>query len=547
MKTVPSEPAPDHPAPDHPAPDHPAPDRSAPDQRAPRGHDHHTSAPSEAAPASRWSRRRFLAASGSAGAAAAGLAAIGYATYRPGQSLAGARLSPARPAGVQSFVSRPDLTPPAVRFGQAPAASDRSFFMAPGPGGGQAGLMIVDAQGELVWFSPGSSGPRVMDFRTQVYRGQTVLTWWEGTVTAAGYGRGQGVIADTSYRRLATVRAGHGLEADLHEFLLTPEGTAFITAYRTAPADLSALGGPARGFVLAGVAQEIDVATGRVLFEWDSLDHVPVTETRRQFSGGTQASPFDYFHINSIAPAPGGHVLISARHTWTVYQLSRATGRIAWRLGGVQSDFAMGPGTRFFWQHDARPRGDGLVSLFDDGASPAEEKQSRGLVLQVDTTAMRATVARQYVHPGPLLAGAMGNVQFLPDGRVFVGWGTEPYFSEFTGDGRLLVDGRLPAGNESYRAFADQWSARPATRPDVAAVSDPFGGMIVYASWNGATGVHSWQVLTGASPARLRPAALVPRDGFETGARIARAPYAAASALDENGAELARSAPITPQ
>ncbi len=474
--------------------------------------------------------------------AAAGLAAIGYASYRPGQAVVPPGMTRPTPAGVQSFVSRPDLSPPAVRFGRPPAVSDRSFFMAAGPGGGQPGLMIVDAQGELAWFSPGPPGQRVMDFRTQVYRGQAVLTWWEGTVTATGYGMGHGVIADTSYRRLATVHAGHGLEADLHEFLLTPEGTAFITAYRTAPADLSALGGPARGFVLAGVAQEIDVATGQVLFEWDSLDHVPVTQTRRQFSGGTRTRPFDYFHINSIAPAPGGHVLISARHTWTVYQLSRATGKIAWRLGGAHSDFTMGPGTRFYWQHDARPRGNGIVSLFDDGASPAEEKQSRGLVLHVDTTAMRATVARQYVHPGPLLAGAMGNVQFLPDGRVFVGWGTEPYFSEFSEDGRLLVDGRLPAGNESYRAFADQWSGQPAQRPDAAAVAGPFGGMNVYASWNGATRVHRWQVLAGATPSRLRPVTVVPRSGFETRARVGRAVCAAVAALGADGTELGRSA-----
>ena len=493
-------------------------------------------------PAPRWSRRRFLGTAGAGGAAAAGLAAIGYASYRPGRALPVPGVAQASAAGVQSFVSRPDLSPPAVEFGHPPAAADRSFFMAAGPGGAQPGLMIVDARGELVWFSPGPHGKRVMDFRTQSYRGQTVLTWWEGTVTLTGYGMGQGVIAETSYGRLHTVHAGHGLQADLHEFLLTPQGTAFLTAYRTAPADLSALGGPARGYVLAGVAQEIDVATGSVLFEWDSLDHVPVTETRRAFSGGTQDSPFDYFHINSIAPAPGGGVLISSRHTCTIYLLSRATGRIIWRLGGPRSSFAMGPGTRFYWQHDARPRGDGTVSLFDDGASPAEEKQSRGLVLSLDTAAMRATVARQYVHPAALLSGAMGNVQYLPDGRVFVGWGTEPYFSEFGADGRLLVDGRLPAGNESYRAFAGQWSGRPLRPPDVAAAGDPYGGMTVYASWNGATGVRAWQVLAGASPGRLLPVAVVPRDGFETRARVGRAAYAAVSALDENGTELARSA-----
>ena len=325
--------------------------------------------------------------------------------------------------------------------------------------------MICDYNGGLVWFSPSTAQTTKLDFNTQTYRGRPVLTWYEGPVIN-GHGEGMAVIADTSYRRIHTVSAGSGLKADLHEFVITPQDTALITAYRPVSADLSALGGPASGQVLAGVAQEIDIATGRVLFEWDSLDHVGVTESYKALDGaGTDANPFDYFHINSIAIAPDGDLIISARNTWAVYKITRPGGAIAWRLGGRKSSFAMGPGTRFYWQHDARPHGDSSLSLFDDGAIPQEERQSRGIFLDLDTATMRATLARQYVHPAPLLARAMGNTQLLPHGNVLVGWGTEPYFSEFTHDGQLVRNGRLPANDPSYRVFVQGWSGVPRRAP----------------------------------------------------------------------------------
>ncbi len=57
---------------------------------------------------------------------------------------------------------------------------------------------------------------------------------------------------------------------------------------------------------------EIDIASRQVLFEWDSIDHVPVTDTYVPFSGGTTAAPFDYLHINLIAVAEDGGLVVSA-------------------------------------------------------------------------------------------------------------------------------------------------------------------------------------------------------------------------------------------
>jgi Arylsulfotransferase (ASST) len=491
-------------------------------------------------------RRGFIGGvAGSAGLALAGCAASSSGSKSP----AGARTAVAHE--VQRFVSRPDLTPPVVSVtGSVPESVPGYIFIAPnGPGPAQSGGMILSVNGDLIWFSPGSGATERMDLNAQVYRGQHVLTWFQGPVTAAGIGEGAAVIASSDYRQQQVVNAANGLKVDLHEFALTPEGTALITAYRLRPADLSAVGGPANGYVLSGVAQEIDVATGALLFEWDSLDHVPVTDSYEKFVGGTKTKPFDYFHINSIAVDTDGDLLISSRNTWTVYKVSRPSGQVAWRLGGKQSSFTMGPGARFYWQHYARPVTTSVLSIFDDGAAPAEETKSRAIVLDLDTSTMQATLAREYVHPEigggkEVLAGYMGSAQVLPDSSMFVGWGSVARFSLFNAAGHVILDGVMPANYPSYRAFLQDWTARPAEAPAVVA-RPRTGGATVYASWNGATEVATWQVLAGTSPDNLSLAASAPRSGFETAISVDSAgPYFAAVPCDLPGRELSRSATV---
>lgn len=375
--------------------------------------------------------------------------------------------------------------------------------------------MITDRRGRVVWFHPGIDADHaLMDLQVQTYRGEPVLTWWEGKVVH-GTGRGIAYMADSSYRRISSIRAGNGLTVDLHELNLTPRGTALITAYRPTETDLSAVGGPKRGKVYACQAQEVDIATGKVVFSWDSLDHVPVGDTYQKFSEGSGA-PFDYFHINSVSLMPDGDLLISARNTWALYKVSRSTGEVIWRINGKHSDFEMATGTGFYWQHDSRALSASRLTVFDDGASPAEEKQSRGLFLDIDTTNRRVTLAHAYEHPAGLLAQNQGSVQLLPDGQVVIGWGNQPYFSQFTAAGELVLDARFPLDIQSYRACSFPWTGRPKDVPAVVVEPDTTGGATVYVSWNGATEVDHWEVLTGKSDSLLRPVARASWAGLET-------------------------------
>ena len=506
-----------------------------------------------------WTRRRVLRRGGAAaaGVAGVGLAGIaGYAWPHPGSS-GGARPAAGHPAAgdyadVGYFVTRSDLHPPVVTVtrgaGADVAVQPPYFFIAPrgylASSVGQSGLMIVDRDGRLVWFGQPLGGTP-LNFTSQEYRGQPVLTWSGGYVNAEGITYGTSYIADSSYRVIATVKAGHGAETDLHEFNLTPQGTALITAHRQVSADLTSLGGPAKGSVMESVAQEINVATGAVLFEWNSLDHVPLAESRQPLAGGTAKTPYDYFHINSIALAPDGDLLISSRNTWTIYKVARPGGAILWRLGGKKSDFEAGPGAAFSWQHDVRMPAPDLLTVFDNGSSPPEETRSRALVLDVDTTAMRVTLRQAYTHPAGLLADNQGSVQLLPDGRVFVGWGAQPYFSEFSAGGELLLDGELPVNDQSYRAFTFNWSGQPSGKPAVVVRRNPARGSAVYVSWNGATDVQTWTVLAGHNPSALAAVGSQQRAGFETMISVnSQGPYFAVTAHDSSGQQLGRSATV---
>jgi len=355
--------------------------------------------------------------------------------------------------------------------------------------------MIIDDSGQLVWFGKDRSA---RDFKMQYYRGRPVLTWWEGKVVQ-GHGVGEYVIFDGSYRESARVRAGNGFRAHLHEFLITAQDTALLTAYDAVRMDLSAVGGPEDGAVWDGIAQEVDIETGEVLFEWHSLEHVGIEESYVEPPDNPEY-PYDYFHINSIDVDHNNDLLVCARNTWTVYKVERNSGEVLWRLDGKKSDFEMGPGTRFAFQHDARRHKDGTIAIFDNGAHPKVHDHSRGIVVELDEEKMSATLLREYTSPEKTFATSQGNMQLLPNANVFIGWGSEPFISEFSCDGELLFDARFPPDGESYRAFRFPWSGRPIDGPAVAVEQRPDDKVKLYASWNGATEVDSWEVLAGRRP-----------------------------------------------
>jgi hypothetical protein len=453
---------------------------------------------------------------------------------------------PPPPKEFQSFHSRPQLHPPDVTVSaKADTATGGDIFIAPYAGVGQYGPMILDEHGGLIYFKPLSpAGARAADFRVQEYEGKPVLTWWQDPLVGAGSATAGDVIANSAYQEIAQVRAGNGYQPDLHEFQITPQGTALITVYDAIDCNLSAVGGPADGAVADTLLQEIDLKTGLVMYEWHSLDHVPLQDSYSSAAPTSRAEPFDYFHINSIDVEQDGDLLVDARNTWAAYDVDPSTGQVRWELGGRHSSFKMGPGTGTAWQHDALQQPDGAITFFDNGAFPQEHSQSRAIEVALNTSTMTATLVRRYEHQNPLVAGSQGNVQALAGGDWMIGWGQAGYLSEIDGAGQLLFNAHLPPDWETYRAFVLPWSGQPAEPPAVAVARAGNGRPTVYASWNGATSVASWRVLAGASSTSLAPIATGPRSGFETALALpagASPAYVAVQALDASGVVMASS------
>src|SRR5262249_60206542 len=102
-----------------------------------------------------------------------------------------------------------------------------------------------------------------------------------GAHQRGGGGGGRGVFSDRHYRRIATVHGGNGLDIDLHEFLVTNQGDAYVLS--AAPVTVPGSTRP----LVDSVVQEIDIKTGLVMFEWHALDHVKLSESYKYGSGVT--------------------------------------------------------------------------------------------------------------------------------------------------------------------------------------------------------------------------------------------------------------------
>lgn len=490
-----------------------------------------------------WSRRGFLAVAGTAtlgtALAACGTDTSASTTTTTGSGGAAPPHLPKHTGKVSHYTSRPDLQPPllSVRTNEGNLGSGYAFVTPGGP-------VIVDDHGQPLWNRnvPGASA----NFRVQTYQGQPVLTWWEGTITKWGTGTGHGVIMNGDYEVVAIVRAANGLSCDVHEFLLTDRGTAYITAVNEVDEDLTSVGGPANGKAVRSYVQEIDIASGNLLFTWSAHDHIPLSETMSKYTKkNTEGKPFSAVHLNSVNEMGDGTILVSARDTWTLYKIDPTTGKIVWRLGGKSSDFQLGKGVKFSWQHDANVQPNNVITLFDDEAGPEEGPRSRALILNVDETAMKVTLAKSYEHRTPsLLAFSQGSVQVLPNTDLFVGWGAEPWYTQFRSDGTVALDVKIETG-QSYRAFRCTWTGTPTDAPAIAVRSAGQGSVVVYTSWNGATEVTTWQVLGGSSATGLTPLHTASRDGFETSVTLRSAPaYVAVAALGSDGTVLGTSTPL---
>jgi Arylsulfotransferase (ASST) len=411
-----------------------------------------------------WRRRAPVAV-----LTAAVLAGGGAALLAAGPAAAGTTSASTAAAGASAPTAPPPVTILTRASKHSKAGGD--FFIS--PYGDQTtyanGPEILSPDGKVLWFKAVPAGEEASDFRVQTYDGRPVLTWWQGT-GLGGLSQGTDYIYNDHYQQIAAVNAGNGYSADGHEFLITPWNTALILSYATATANLTSIGGPADQTVIDGIVQEIDIKTGKVLFQWNSADHVPYSESEQPLPASA-STPWDWFHINAVKVVSDGSILIDARDAWTAYDVSLRTGNINWQLGGKDSTFTevAAPGQVldaaneiFAWQHDPQQVGPDTYTFFDnESAGTPELSTSRVVTVRLNFATKVATLVSSIDQPEGQVAASQGNAQTTPAGNVVVGWGALPYFSEFSKSGTLLFNAEFPAGVNTYRAYQFPWPPQP--------------------------------------------------------------------------------------
>jgi hypothetical protein len=350
---------------------------------------------------------------------------------------------------------------------------------------------IVTPSGHVVWSTQAPAGDSFTDLRVQRYEGQPVLTFTvtgaaQGVLGPSGGDTGTDYILNDHFQQIATVEQGPGYSFDGHEFWISPQGTAWITATQTSTANLTSIGGAADQTVTNGVVQEIDIKTGQVLFTWDSADHASYADSHLPLPTSASTA-WDWFHINAVSPGPNGTILINSRHTWSTYDVNPRTGHVNWVLGGPGSTLTQraAPGQTlnsygdlFAWEHDPQYIGDNRYWVFDDESAEAPLPggttpppgipanglpYSRAVEVQINPAAKTATVIASRNQPEGQTATATGGVQPLPNGDLVVGWGTLPYVSIYNQAGKLIYNAEYNGGLSSYRAYLFNWP--PASGP----------------------------------------------------------------------------------
>ncbi|KAH6955767.1 ASST-domain-containing protein [Ilyonectria sp. MPI-CAGE-AT-0026] len=427
------------------------------------------------------------------------------------------------------FRSRPDLAPPRLNI-TIPATRDVSpgyIFVGPYPGFDdvragpeQAAGYIFTNDGDLVWSSLGYFAGWVGNLQAVQYQGKPALQAFQGYLDPFhGHGYGTPILLDDHYKPIAMLESLTHRLISIHEFKIVNEKTALVEIYQPTAIDLTPYGGTGdEQWIAEGIFQEIDIATGKLIFEGHTLDWASPADSviplrsGRAFTGVNASDAWDYFHINSVDKDDEGNYLVSGRHTSTLYKINGSDGSLIWQLGGKKSTFSRPATLDFGYQHDARflnRSEDGsleTISFFDNSARSDRQRaggvdrlhpHSRARIVQLNHDDNTATEVQTFIPPDMLSVSSQGNVQVLDSGNVFVNWGQEGAVTEFTPDGTAvfhayLDSGDLAPGVQSYRGFRYPWTGYSSETPALV-VSGNDKEAVAYVSWNGDTVAKRWR------------------------------------------------------
>ena len=394
-----------------------------------------------------------------------------------------------------------------------------------------------------------------VNMRMQEIDSEAYLTFWQGP-NVGGYGYGRMFTLNSDYRQsvvkldypvqyeLGTRLGVPGL-MDFHEQKMTDRGTLIVTGYSSFPMDLSHLpNGNKDGTILDSMFFEIDIKTGKTIFSWSAAQHISLTDSPTPIplrKKDKADRPWDFFHINSIHDLEEGY-LISSRHYWSIFLISKKDGHIIWQLDGrgIGGDFGhLAENSQFQWQHHVRAHNvtkDRMeISLFDNHCTKDSRTTipSRGLLLEIklppDPT-QEPKLLKDVRGPEIWYVDSQGSYDaYLSNGNQLIGFGTVPVVQEYGPAGDLRWEARFGVDFKvmSYRAYKKEWHATPYWDPSLVLEEDPVDdrsdkieSVTAYVSWSGATDVDLWGVYVGSRAGGSRLTAKATKKGFETSFRV---------------------------
>jgi protocatechuate 3,4-dioxygenase beta subunit len=233
------------------------------------------------------------------------------------------------------------------------------------------------------------------------------------------------VVLDASLNEIGRYQTVGLNQTDSHDFLILPNGNFVFLSYNGEMRPDPDNNNETRLFEDT-VIQVVDPTTNQVVFEWNSKDHIPLSDVLRD-------DLQEYAHGNALFLDHDGNFLISLRGTSQIVKIDSTTGDVIWKFGGVSSDFAIddpfgGP----CGAHNITRLANGNILLFDNGQyCPAmPEYSQRGRLTrvseyQLDENLMTAELVWSYSQAGTYTRSG-GSADRLSNGNTLVGWSNGP-------------------------------------------------------------------------------------------------------------------------
>ncbi len=313
-------------------------------------------------------------------------------------------------------------------------------------------IMIINNKGVPIFKRKTAGG--VYDFKPQP----------NGTLSYYDLKTDRYYILDKNYNVIDSIETRNGVNTDLHELRILPNGNYLILGMESHTTDMSKIiqGGRTSASVIAYVIQEMD-KNKNVIFQWSTWDHIDITDSYTDLTQGT----IDVAHGNSIDVDFDGNLIVSLRNTQEIDKIDRKTGDIIWRLGGKKNQFKFVNDTLgFSWQHSARRLQNGNLILFDNGCrrEPAVMSFSRSLEYKIDEKNKTATLVWQFRNTPDVYSIGLGYSQRLTNGNTFICWGAAvPAITEVTRTGKKVFELKFNDNYSTYRAYRYPWNYRQIT------------------------------------------------------------------------------------